>query len=223
MRLVDFYIDPILKILELKDNSQVLTENWQAIKDEFSLLLINNQSQAVKAGFSQAIANAALFPVVAYIDELILTSKWKERILWQKESLQRSFFNTTNSGFEFYERLNKLNRQGDDRNVREVYLLCLSLGYKGRFYSPQDRPKIEETRGFNLDLLLPNDANKVFEKSTLFSDAYHEQDQINVSRKSRINLVPIFAITPVVVVAATLIIYSIQIGSELGNILDLVK
>ncbi len=223
MRLVDFYIDPILKINELKDNSQLLTDSWQAIKDEFSLLLINCQSEAVKAGFSQTIANAALFPVVAYIDELILTSQWKERILWQKESLQRSFFNTTNSGFEFYERLNKLNRQGDDRSVREVYLLCLSLGYKGRFYSPQDRPKIEETRGFNLDLLLPNDANKVFEKSTLFSDAYHEQDQINVSRKSRINLVPLFAITPVVVVAATLIIYSIQIGSELGNILDLVK
>jgi len=223
MRLVDFYIDPILKITEIKDNSQQLSENWKSIKSEFNQLLINSQSDAIKAGFSQAIANEALFPVVAYIDELILTSKWRERILWQKESLQRIFFNTTNSGFEFYERLNKLNRQGDDRSVREVYLLCLSLGYKGRFYSPQDRPKIEEARGFNLDLLLPNDANKVFEKSTLFSDAYHEQDQINVSRKSRINLIPLFAITPVVVVAATLIIYSIQIGSELGNILDLVK
>ncbi len=223
MRLVDFYIDPILKITEIKDNSQQLSENWKSIKSEFNQLLINSQSDAIKAGFSQAIANEALFPVVAYIDELILTSKWRERILWQKESLQRIFFNTTNSGFEFYERLNKLNRQGDDRSVREVYLLCLSLGYKGRFYSPQDRPKIEEARGFNLDLLLPNDANKVFEKSTLFSDAYHEQDQINVNRKSRINLIPLFAITPVVVVAATLIIYSIQIGSELGNILDLVK
>ncbi len=223
MRLVDFYIDPILKITEIKDNSQHLSENWKTIKSEFNQLLINSQSDAIKAGFSQAIANEAMFPVVAYIDELILTSKWKERILWQKESLQRIFFNTTNSGFEFYERLNKLNRQGDDRSVREVYLLCLSLGYKGRFYSPQDRPKIEEARGFNLDLLLPNDANKVFEKSTLFSDAYHEQDQINVNRKTRINLIPLFAITPVVVVAATLIIYSIQIGSELGNILDLVK
>jgi type VI secretion system protein ImpK len=223
MRLVDFYIDPILKINEIKDNSDNLSENWQAIKSEFNQLLINSQSEAIKAGFSQVIANEAMFPVVAYIDELILTSKWRERVLWQKKSLQRIFFNTTNSGFEFYERLNKLNRQGDDRSVREVYLLCLSLGYKGRFYSPQDRPKIEEARGFNLDLLLPNDANKVFEKSTLFNDAYHEKDQINISRKTRINLIPLFAITPIVVVAATLIIYSIQIGSELGNILGLVK
>ncbi len=223
MRLVDFYIDPILKINEIKGQGENLSDNWQDVRDEFSLLLINSQTQAVQAGFSQATSSEALFPIVAYIDEIILTSKWKERVLWQKQSLQRQFFNTTNSGYEFYDRLNKLNRQGDDRSVREVYLLCLSLGYKGRFYSPQDRPKIEETRGFNLDLLLPNDANKVFEKSTLFREAYHEQDQVNANRKSRINLIPLFAITPIVVVAATLIIYSIQIGSELGNILDLVK
>ena len=223
MRLVDFYIDPILKISEFKEHSHELTDDWQKIKDEFSQLLITSQTQAVQAGFSHDISNEALFPIIAYIDEIILTSKWQDRINWQKNSLQRQFFNTTNSGHEFYDRLNKLNRQGDDRSAREVYLLCLSLGYKGRFYSPQDRPKIEETRAFNIGLLLPNDANKVFEKSTLFTDAYHEQDQVNANRKSRINLIPLFAITPIVVVAATLIIYSIQIGNELGNILDLVK
>ncbi len=223
MRLVDFYIDPILKISQFKSESLELKGDWQEIKDEFCQLLTNCQSQAMQAGFSLDISNEALFPIVAYIDEIILTSNWSEKSAWQQNSLQRQFFNTTNSGYEFYDRLNKLNRQGDDRSAREIYLLCLSLGYKGRFYSPQDRPKIEETRAFNIGLLLPNDVNKVFEKSTLFTDAYHEQDQINANRKSRINLIPLFAITPVVVVAATLIIYSIQIGNELGNILDLVK
>ena len=223
MRLIDFFIDPILKINSVADNLDQLDDSWEQFKDDLSLMLINAQTQAVKAGFSQVSCSAALFPVVAFIDESILTSTWKRRALWQRESLQRSFFNTTNSGHEFYERLNKLNRQGDDRSVREVYLLCLSLGYKGRYFSPQDRPKIEETRAFNLGLLLPNDANNVFEKSTLFSDAYHERDQINTSRKSRINLVPVFAITPVVAIAVTLIFYSIQIGSGLTNIMDLVK
>jgi len=223
MRLVDFYIDPILKISQFKTENLELLGDWQGIKDEFCQLLTNCQSQAIQAGFSLEISNEALFPIVAYIDEIILTSNWSEKATWQQNSLQRQFFNTTNSGYEFYDRLNKLNRQGDDRSAREIYLLCLSLGYKGRFYSPQDRPKIEETRAFNIGLLLPNDVNKAFEKSTLFNDAYHERDQINSKRKSRINLIPLFAITPVVVVAATLIIYSIQIGNELGNILDLVK
>ena len=169
MRLIDFYIDPILKINSVKDNLEQLNGVWKPFKDELSTMLIDAQTQAVKAGFPHESCTQALFPIVAFIDEAILTSTWKEKVEWQRESLQRSFFNTTNSGYEFYERLNKLNRQGDDRSVREVYLLCLSLGYKGRYFSPQDRPKIEETRVFNLDLLLPNDANNVFEKSTIGS------------------------------------------------------
>jgi type VI secretion system protein ImpK len=223
MRLVDFFIDPILKINALNGNVQQIDGNWQGFKDELSNMLIDSQTQAVKAGFPESCCSEALFPVVAYIDEVILTSEWKGKVEWQRDSLQRNFFNTTNSGYEFYERLNQLNRQGDDRSVREVYLLCLSLGYKGRYFSPQDRPKIEETRVFNLDLLLPNDANKVFEKSTLFSDAYHERDQINTTRKSRVNLIPLFAATPFVAITATLLFYSIQIGNGLGNIMDLVK
>lgn len=223
MRLIDFFIDPILKIHSVKDNLDKIDSEWKPFKNELSSMLIEAQTQAIKAGFPQASCADALFPVVAFIDETVLTSSWTGKTEWQRESLQRQFFNTTNSGYEFYERLNKLNRQGDDRSVREVYLLCLSLGYKGRYFSPQDRPKIEETRVFNLDLLLPNDANNVFEKSTLFSDAYHERDQINTSRKSRINLIPVFAITPFVAVAATLIFYSVQIGSGLNNIMELVK
>lgn len=223
MRLIDFFIDPILKINAVKDNLEQIDAVWRPFKDELSNMLINAQTEAVKAGFPQASCSEALFPVVAFIDEVVLTSKWSGKVEWQRESLQRSFFNTTNSGYEFYERLNQLNRQGDDRSVREVYLLCLSMGYKGRYFSPQDRPKIEETRVFNLDLLLPNDANNVFEKSTLFSDAYHERDQIQTNRQSRINLIPVFAITPFVAIGATLIFYSMQIGSGLTNIMDLVK
>lgn len=223
MRLVDFFIDPILKINAVKDNLAQIDDGWEDFRSELSNMLIDAQTQATKAGFPEAICNEALFPVVSFIDETIMTSKWQNKSLWQKESLQRQFFNTTNSGHQFYERLNKLNRQGDDRSVREVYLLCLSLGYKGQFFSPQDRPKIEETRVFNLDLLLPNDVNNVFEKSTLFSDAYHERDQINTKRKSRVNLIPFFAVTPFVAVITTLVIYSVQIGNGLTNIMDLVK
>lgn len=223
MRLVDFFIDPILKINQVKSDVEFLDSQWEDFKTEISNTLLDAQIQAVKAGFSEKVCADSLFPIVAYIDESILTSEWQKRSLWQKNSLQRHFFNTTNSGYEFYERLNQLNRQGDDRGVREIYLLCLSLGYKGRYFSPQDRPKIEEIRVFNLSLLLPNDANKVFDKSTLFTDAYHEHDQINTSRKSRINLIPFFAVTPFIVVAATLVFYSFQIGQGLNSIMDLVK
>ena len=224
MRLVDFYIDPILKLREILPALDESEQEYEPVKKLFSDLLLKAQSNGIRnGGFDQETMEAAMFPVVAFIDEALMTSKWKKRLQWQKHSLQREFYQTANAGREFYERLNKLNRQGNDRSVRELYLLCLGLGFKGQYYSPQDRPKIEEVRVFNLDLLLPQDANKTFEKSLLFSDAYTEEQVAASKRKSRLNLAPFIAVAPLVIVGGFLVFYATQIGSGLNQIMDLVK
>ncbi len=223
MRLVDFFIDPILKLRELLPALDHSEQEHEPVKKLFVDMLIQAQSAGIKAGFDKETMESALFPVVAYIDESLMTSKWSQRLVWQKSSLQREFYQTTNAGRAFYDRLNKLNRQGNDRSVREVYLLCLGLGFKGQYYSPQDRPKIEEIRVFNLDLLLPQDANKKFEKSTLFADAYAEGQQGNGGKRSRINLTPFIVAIPIVTVTVVLGIYATNIGSGISSIMDLVK
>ena len=223
MRLVDFFIEPLLITNRLKQNPEQLDDNWEDIRTQLVEKLVDSKMAAVRSGFTESVCDSAMFPVVAYIDETVLTSKWGNRSQWQMRSLQREFYETSNAGHQFYERLGLLNRQGDDRSVREVFLLCMNLGFKGRYYSPQDRPKIEEIKVFNLNLLLPKDANNVFEKSTLFSDAYHERDQVNTQKQSRINLIPFFAFTPFVIVAASLIFYSFQINQGISSIMDVVK
>lgn len=223
MRLVDFFIEPLIIVNRLKQNPDQLDDNWEEIKTNLTEKLIDAKMAAVRNSYSEAICDEAMFPIIAYIDETVLTSKWESRSQWQIRSLQREFYETSNAGHQFYERLSQLNRQGDDRSVREIYLLCMNLGFKGKYYSPQDRPKIEEIKVFNLNLLLPKDANNVFEKSTLFSDAYHERDQINTQKKSRVNLIPFFAFTPFVVIGATLIFYSFQISQGISSIMDVVK
>lgn len=223
MRLVDYFIDSLLLANQLKSDSSKLTEDWEGLKSEISKSLGKSKMAALRAGYTVEVCNQALFPVIAFIDETILTSTWESRSIWKTHSLQKEFFETSNAGHEFYEKLNQLNRQGDDRSVREIYLLCLSLGFKGKFYKAEDRPKIEEIKVFNLSLLLPKDANNIFEKSTLFNDAYHERDQVNVQRQSRINLMPIFAFTPFVAIGAALLFYSLQVGQSINNIMELVK
>lgn len=223
MRLVDYFIDPLLMANRLKSDASELDENWESVRESLSQLLLDSKLAAVRAGYPETVCDQALFPIVAFIDEAVLTSQWTQKSLWQMQSLQREFYETSNAGHEFYERLNLLNRQGDDRSVREIYLLCLSLGFKGKFYQPQDRPKIEEIKLFNLNLLLPKDANNVFEKSTLFTDAYHERDQINTQQKSRINLIPFFATAPFVIVGGALLFYSLEISQSISSIMDVVK
>ncbi len=224
MRLVDFYIDVLLKTRQLVPMLTAESEQDVAeVKNSLTQLLDQSRENVVAKGLTESQALSALFPIVSYIDEMILTSKWCNKSKWQQTSLQRHYFETTNAGREFFERLNKLNRQGEDRSVREVFLLCLGLGYKGQYFMPDDRPKLEEIRVFNLDLLLPEDANKTLEKTQLFDQAYQESIREGRQATSRTNLIPFFTATPVVVILGVFVFYAIQINDWLAQIMGLVK
>jgi len=224
MRLVDFYIDTLLTIRQLVPQLEATSEqDVDAVRAKLIQLLDEAQQNITAADLSEYQAEAALFPVVAYIDELILISKWSEKSKWQQVSLQRHFFDTTNAGQEFFDRLNVLNRQGEDRSVREVFLLCLGLGYKGQYFMPDDRPKLEEIRVFNLDLLLPEDANQTLERTTLFDQAYQNSIREGKHITSRTNLLPVFTVLPIVIIAGIFVFYALQINDWLAQIMELVK
>lgn len=224
MRLVDFYIDVLLttrKIVPMltADSNQDVAE----LKTSLMQQLDESKANAIASGLTENQARSALFAIVSYIDEMVLTSNWNDKAKWQQNSLQRHYFETTNAGREFFEHLNKLNRQGEDRSIREVYLLCLGLGYKGQYFMPDDRPKLEEIRVFNLDLLLPEDANQTLEKTQLFDQAY--QDTIREGRQatSRTNLIPFFTSFPILVILGVFVFYALQINDWLAQIMGLVK
>jgi len=224
MRLVDFYIDALLTTRSLVPMLAVETgQDAESIRNKLISLLEQAQQQVADNNYSAYQAEAALFRVVAYIDEMILTSGWNEKSSWQQNPLQRHFFDTMNAGQEFYERLNKLNRQGEDRSIREVFLLCLGIGYKGQYFMPEDRPKLEEVRVFNLDLLLPEEANKTLEKTTLFDEAYQETIREGRRATSRVNLMPLFTAVPVVIIVSIFVFYATQITGWLNKIMDMVK
>jgi type VI secretion system protein ImpK len=224
MRLVDFYIDVLLTTRQLvpmltADSEQDVHE----VKNSLTQLLDLSREKITANGLTENQALCALFPIVSYVDEMILTSKWCNKSKWQQHSLQRHYFDTTNAGREFFERLNKLNRQGEDRSIREVFLLCLGLGYKGQYFMPDDRPKLEEIRVFNLDLLLPEDANQTLEKTQLFDQAYQATIREGRQATSRTNLIPFFTAAPVLVILGVFVFYALQINDWLAQIMGLVK
>ena len=112
----------------------------------------------------------ARFAVFAWIDEAILNSPWKEKDRWQGEQLQRLHYHTTDAGEIFYERLNAIGFH--QREVREVYFLCLALGFTGRFIHAGDEHLLEQLKISNLKLItgsamdLPN-----LESEELFPEA----------------------------------------------------
>ncbi|MFT6372678.1 MAG: type VI secretion system protein ImpK [Gammaproteobacteria bacterium] len=224
MRLVDFYIDVLLKTRQLVPMFSAESEqDINDIKNSLTVLLDQSREKVIAKGLSENQAISALFPVVSYVDEMILTSNWCNKSKWQQNSLQRHYFDTTNAGREFFERLNKLNREGEDRSIREVFLLCLGLGYKGQYFMPDDRPKLAEIRIFNLDLLLPEDANQTLEKTRLFDQAYQATVHQGRQATSRTNLIPFFTAAPILVIVGVFVFYSLQISEWLAQIMGLVK
>lgn len=79
-----------------------------------------------------ALFEKALFPVAAWIDErLALLPAWRQSRDWRGLMLQRKFFSTSHAGVEFFERLQSL--ESEDHALREVYVMCLGLGFVGRY------------------------------------------------------------------------------------------
>ena len=94
----------------------------------------------------------ARFAVLAWVDETILNMPWSQREQWTRALLQVRYYNTTNAGEEFFERLNRL--RSDEKSVREVYYLCLSLGFRGRYHAAGDEFLLEQLRKSNLKSIL---------------------------------------------------------------------
>lgn len=106
--------------------------SYGEMQTRFKDMIARAESRVKQAGFTDKHWLDALFAVTTWTDETILLSQWQEKQLWQKETLQRTFFHTAHGGVEFYKRLQAFDQ--NDTAVREVYTLCMSLGFKGMYY-----------------------------------------------------------------------------------------
>lgn len=141
---------------------------YEETRRRFDDLLKQARQCCQEAGFNEDEWQEALFAICAWIDETILCSEWSERGRWQEDQLQRLHFQTMNAGEEFFARLAALDPEAT--SIREVYAYCLALGFKGRYFLPEDDKKLVEIQKANLLLVKDNLDMSVTEK--LFPDGY---------------------------------------------------
>lgn len=224
MRLVDCYIDTLLFTRTLSKCIDQNNPSYDELHETYLRLLSDAEIVANNAGHNTDTFNAGKFAVVAFIDEVLLCSSWPNKSAWQKMPLQRKYFDTTNIGAEFYDHLNKLSKHGPDKEVREVFSLCLGLGFKGKYFNLDDRPKYEEIKAFNLGVLLPDEAKGNIDKTILFPLAWGEAA---LSGKSsfipRLNILPAIIGIPLGVFLTTVVIYHFMIDSQPDAITSTVK
>lgn len=224
MQLVDSFISIILYVRNFSRNAAGEVPAYADVRADLKRLFDESQVQAISHGYSEQDYKTAKTAVVAYVDEIILCSSWKDRDEWKKEPLQRTYFDTTNLGDEFYEILNRLNKFGPDREIREVYSLCLGLGFKGKYFDLAERHKYEEVKSFNLGVLLNDEAKKNIDSTILFPEAYGEDGRRVIGNyRPRMNIIPYVIATPVVLVSLVLLYASSSISGLLDSIATMVN
>src|SRR5438874_2725117 len=91
---------------------------------------------AISADYDGQDVRDTHFAVVALLDSVVLHSNDSVRAEWERKSLQEELFSQADAGVVFFEKLERFHSRRDSEqlaNILEVYLLCLLLGFEGRY------------------------------------------------------------------------------------------
>jgi type VI secretion system protein ImpK len=171
MRLSDCFMEIIAYVSFVTRADGAEQPNFEQVRSNLQRLIAQSEAGMENNRFSQEDYNLARFAVFAWVDETILASNWEGRQHWQREQLQRIYYQTADAGELFFERLNTVGPH--QRDVREVYFLCLALGFTGQYCNAGDDLLLEQLRTSNLKMLTGSSMGlPSLDKEELFPEAY---------------------------------------------------
>jgi type VI secretion system protein ImpK len=224
VRIVDCFIELLAYVAYFLKTVEKRQPAFDQVKADMDRLISQADACLQEKGIPKEDTDHARFAIFAWIDEVILGSRWNDKDQWQRKQLQRTYFQTADAGEVFFERLNML---GPHQNpVREVYYLCLAMGFTGRYIHEGDDFLLEQLKTSNLKVLTGSSIGlPTLDKGELFASAYPRQtDQVTPERrKQRLSPITLVGITfPLVLFAALFLIYRFILSNIGENLLNAV-
>lgn len=144
--LAELSSDMFLFILEVQCGTARLPREEGSLRRRIVGALEELAVKARNAGFGAQEIDDARYALAAAVDEVLQFSSWPLRQAWSVNPLQVELFQDRDAGVGFFTRLNALQRRSTGAGVREVYYLCLALGFRGRYHttSPEELGRITE-------------------------------------------------------------------------------
>lgn len=132
LHLSDICADCLMLILRLRTSQNF--GDAEILRQRIISILNDIERTAKRQGFPMEDIQQAKFALVAFLDESLIASDWEGKEQWLANPLQLQLFNRFDAGDEFYNRVqNLLNEIKLNTEVLEVYYLCLTLGFKGKY------------------------------------------------------------------------------------------
>jgi type VI secretion system protein ImpK len=117
-------------LVEQEYTSGHTQRSYEQVRCDLATLLEEQEQAARHQGMSTQDYQAARLAVIAWADTMLQQTAWEDRERWQAFPLQDEYYGAPQAGGEPGEALQRL--LSERPGVREVYTLCLSLGFRGR-------------------------------------------------------------------------------------------
>lgn len=130
------------------DADSAKAEAIKIILNDFYETLQRQAIIAAQKGGEFAISyyKEAQYAMAALTDELFLTLPgFTGKEFWAENLLEKRLYGTYNSGEKFFEKLDNFLEERDPtrKDIAEVYLLCLGVGFKGKFQGMPDQRQLD--------------------------------------------------------------------------------
>ncbi len=157
--LASIFQEVLTAVVRVRARLQVVHDS-EAFRAQFREFLAPAMQRALALGYSNDAVQAAVFAVVALLDESVLNLQDAAFASWARRPLQEELFGGHLAGETFFYNLHGYLSQPDSpqlADVLELHCLCLLLGYRGRYavvdsgemhaMLRQARARIERIRG----------------------------------------------------------------------------
>jgi type VI secretion system protein ImpK len=219
MHLFDCFVDLVAYVSHSMGSAENFPTSGESLRRTVSDLIVQSETFRETFGFDKADYESARFAVFAWIDETVMKSSFEGKEAWKRQLLQRAFYNTTRGGVEFYRRFEDLDE--DKMEVREIYYLCLALGFSGRY-------GLSEEDGAFRDRLMDQQFKRLTGSSGLFSKASRsklfpaayglvvpERYEKRTVRKRSMLMTALLGVGPVVLFAFLYALYRFILNNEI--------
>lgn len=214
--IADIASECLMLILQLRSTNNY--GNPETLKTRVTEMFERFERESRAAGIDNEKITRAKFALVAFLDETIISSSWNQKEVWLSDPMQIKMFDTFNAGEEFFTNLNDLRqRSSSNKDVLEIYYLCLALGFKGKYQlqSPESLRRIID----DLNMELHPD---MYQSIDAISPNAKSSDTIVLSGKSGLSTW-IFPVSAIAIFLIFYVIMSLSATGKADNIIEALK
>ena len=193
--MTDYFAEIIAYTLYLKQQSK---PSFDTISMQYSELITASRNLVKHDQVKFETWEKGLFAVCAWVDEQILISDWQDKDIWQLNTLQKKYFETTYAGEMFFEVLDSFDPKKDNEII-EVYNTCIKLGFQGKNFNATDAKSVPDNQRASPQAI-------IIGEHKLFPDAYRARTDLRKRKKIQLNLsIVMFVLITVSILSVSLL------------------